>query len=245
MELNRTDFLIPTLLPDLTSSDVSIDYGSDVKGRAELPEGFKIANLVVRLLFGVLALIGNTLTIAAIAKYQFLRNNPNYLIGALASADLLGGILPILILVHYVLELDFEKWVMVCILEQFISNLSSGLNVITTMWISFDRFLYITFPLRYNSMLKSWQVFCIIAFSWIFICMQLIIFSSLGHGLSPGVACRSVTVWPHQVRFVIANGQFVIYSAITFIVYAWIGVTALKQKRAINQQVSTRYCFSF
>ena len=52
---------------------------------------FNIASLIVNLIIFFLTIVGNSLVIVSIIKFDYLKSNANYLVGYLAFSDLLVG----------------------------------------------------------------------------------------------------------------------------------------------------------
>ena len=78
---------------------------------------FMITYFAVRILWSVLALVGNTLTIVVVSKFEELHTNNNFLICSLAAADILGGLLTPLDMAYHILYKD-PSYVPTCLIEK-------------------------------------------------------------------------------------------------------------------------------
>ena len=75
-----------------------------VKAMANSPTAFLHAYIAVRIFLGILAISGNSLTLAAIWKFENLCNPTNNLIASLAVADVLGGCVSFFLLTTHLLK---------------------------------------------------------------------------------------------------------------------------------------------
>ena len=202
-----------------------------------LPQAFQTLNVAVRLIEGFLAILGNTLTIVAIAKYEFLRSNTNMLICNLAISDLVGGLSPIFLLAQYICQTDVHVWVGLCATEQFVNMSSSGLNIITIAWISLDRFIYINFPLRYSAIVRRPQIIAAIIFSWVYICSLPVTTTALGVTPNEGLVCRSQLLYVSRKLLAwFSYGVFISCTVCILFLYIQIAYVAFKQTRRIKSE---------
>ena len=222
------------------------DFG-EVNGTSQpqLHDTFQMVHVIVRLLEGLLAILGNGATVLAIMKFEYLRTTTNFIICSLAVADILGGLNPLLLLLHSQLTTNFNVWVRLCLVEQSLSLMSSGMNVITIMLISFDRCIYIQYPLRYYSLVKSSQVIVMLVASWVFLIIQVVVLFQTGLKVWPGMTCRAHAFFDGLTYTILVNGQFLFYTIIIIVLYSRIACIAYKQAIAVgNEQVGIAFIIS-
>ena len=120
---------LPTDMPRTTPShtlEVTDPSLQDVQNSTQTVDGSEAREpslvalctyLAIRLLWGGLAIIGNSLTIFVVTKFERLQTCTNYLICSLAASDLLSGIMVPLVVLH---ELYSNTWVFipVCLIQQ-------------------------------------------------------------------------------------------------------------------------------
>lgn len=121
---------------------------------------FSLGNIIAQASFIIFILIldvcGNCLVIGAILSYRRLRTTTNYFIISLAVSDLLIAALSMPFRIHHTLNsLDWNLGIKVCEFWVFIDLLCSCASITNLSLISIDRFLALTFPLNYRSIMTK------------------------------------------------------------------------------------------
>ena len=164
----------------------------------KLPTWFLVLYIFVRAIEGILALLGNSLTVAAIIKFEFLRTTSNILVCGLAMADIIGGLSPIWMVGQYALRENFATWHIFCVIDQVLALLASYLNVSIITAIAVDRCIYISYPLRYPNIVTSRVAIGSLVFIWVLCASEVVIFLLLGIGRYKGMDCRSRNLFPSK-----------------------------------------------
>lgn len=132
---------------------------------------FSLATMVSQASFVIFILIldvcGNCLVIGAILRYRRLRTITNYFIISLAVSDLLIAALSMPFRIHHTLKsLCWDLGKTICEFWVFVDLLCSCASITNLSLISIDRFLALTFPLSYRSIMTKCRAIAAIAFVW-------------------------------------------------------------------------------
>ncbi|XP_020631296.1 tyramine/octopamine receptor-like [Orbicella faveolata] len=132
---------------------------------------FGLANMISQASFVIFILIldvcGNCLVIGAILRYRRLRTITNYFIISLAVSDLLIAALSMSFRIHHTLKsLCWDLGETICEFWVFVDLLCSCASITNLSLISIDRFLALTFPLSYRSIMTKARAIAAIAFVW-------------------------------------------------------------------------------
>jgi len=115
----------------------------------------------------ILDVCGNCLVIGAILRYRRLRTITNYFIISLAVSDLLIAALSMPFRIHHTLNsLCWDLGITVCEFWIFVDLLCSCASITNLSLISIDRFLALTFPLSYRSLMTKRRGIGAIALVW-------------------------------------------------------------------------------
>lgn len=134
----------------------------------------------------ILDVFGNCLVIGAILRYRRLRTITNYFIISLAVSDLLIAALSMPFRIHHTLNsLCWDLGITICEFWVFVDLLCSCASITNLSLISVDRFLALTFPLSYRSLMTKRKGVAAIAFVW---------------GYSGLIASLSFTNWSPDAR---------------------------------------------
>ena len=132
---------------------------------------FDLVHVIAQASFVIFILIldvcGNCLVIGAILFYRRLRTITNYFIISLAVSDLLIAALSMPFRIHHTLNsLSWDLSSTVCHFWVFVDLLCSCASMANLSLISVDRYLALTFPLRYRDVITKCRGFAAIAFVW-------------------------------------------------------------------------------
>ena len=203
--------------------------------QTKLPTWFLIVNIFVRAIEGVLALLGNSLTIAAVTRFEFLRTTSNLLVCQLAVADIIGGLSPVWMVSQYALRWNFAVWHVFCVVDQTLGMLSSFLNVFIIAAIAVERCLYISYPLRYHSLVTTRVAVGTIVGLWVFCVGGIATFLLLGIGRQEGMDCRPGNVFLSPAFQVNNQVIFFILTIIIVIMYSRIAWIAYHQAKRVAE----------
>lgn len=185
----------------------------------------------------VATIVGNALVLLAVLSNAHLRSTTNYFIANLALADLLLGVtvLPL----SSILEMT-KKWLfgnIICTLWVTVDVLSCTASIYSLCVISVDRYIGVTKPLTYSSIMtkRKAKVCCLIVWgvSGLISVGQVLGFreaSDVGPYKCP------ITETQQYVMFSVL-GSFYIPSAIILFVYWKIYVAASKQSKFLRRGV--------
>ena len=116
---------------------------------------------VISGVFSILAIVGNSLIILAVFKFDDLRTTTNLLIASLAVFDCASGCIayPILVgvfSVSYKDETPSAAWYTACKVGEFFKVTVSFGNLLSILLIGIDRWMCLEFPIRYRVMMSKW-----------------------------------------------------------------------------------------
>ena len=122
---------------------------------------------VLRVPQGILTLFSNALTIIVICKYDYLRTGTNYYIVSLALSDLISGIFVVSGIMNHIYtnELWFPAF---CSVTTTVNLVIRTINLLSLFLISLDRFIFISRPLRYHTLVSARMVLISILIMWIY-----------------------------------------------------------------------------
>ena len=187
----------------------------------------------------ILATVGNLMVLAAMWIERNLRQPNRYFIGCLAVADLWIGVFfcPLQLYSH-ISEVGLTS-IHLCRFYIWINILGESASIYTLTWISYDRFLKISKPLRYNVIMTTKKSIIVIIMIWIIstACATFGMFPYLG---SPGIAITPKGCTNRNPLFytVSAFTAFFVPTVIMLVMYTRILFIANKRrKRAQNGEL--------
>ncbi len=131
----------------------------------------------LRTLQGIFAMVGNLITIIAVLKFEFLRENSACrIVAALAIADFFGGFNSLLGI--FVRQLFSSVTVLkaICYVRAYlVQMLSLYGNVYFNLLITIDRYIFITRPLRYFTIVTPQRALRAISIAWTLIFLQSVL----------------------------------------------------------------------
>ena len=193
---------------------------------------FYIFFLVFREFEALAAVIGNTITIFIVLKYEFLRTNTNYLIVSLAIAD-----------VNTIWNAIFgpltdgpwfdcnADWQIFCVLRLFMETINSAGNLYSILLISIDRFLYISYPLRYEIFVTRARVVWTLVGVWVWVVLNAMLIIPYYNIDGHTRLCATSAVVPSIIETAFYLPGFAIVSTITAAMYSRIAYIAYRRSR--------------
>ncbi|XP_015765044.1 PREDICTED: melanocyte-stimulating hormone receptor-like isoform X2 [Acropora digitifera] len=138
-----------------------------IRIRAEGKEVIYI--LVVSLLLGITAIVGNTLILIALHKNTSLHQPSKALLRNLVASDLCVGFVQ---LVHGAVGISIlQGWWQMCHLLFLVNAIASNISITISLWtitaISVDRLLALLLKLRYRQVVTIRKVYAVAMASWV------------------------------------------------------------------------------
>ncbi len=136
--------------------------------------------LVIQGLQGCVAIITNLITIIAVAKYTFLKEEPmSRFVVSLGCADLLGGLAAFIdITLDSDLQLNSTPWLVLhvlCMTKWCLHFFSLLGNIFNSLFVTVDRLIYIILPMRYVSIVTTFRASVSILFLWLVVAVHTIL----------------------------------------------------------------------
>ncbi len=146
--------------------------------------------LILRALQGFLGMLGNLVTIFAVFHFEFLwENSTSRMVAALAVADFFAGVNPFFGTVgrHFISSISVRN--SMCYVANVTRLLAGYGNVYCTLLCTIDRYIFITRPLRYISIVTLKRASWAIIVTWLLICLQIALMLGLGPGIDGEFKC--------------------------------------------------------
>ena len=208
----------------------------NVTGMTSTQAAFLYAYIAVRIFLGLLAISGNSLTLAAITKFENLRNPTNNLIASLAAADVLGGCVSFFLLTTHLLQ-GSRLWVPICTIGETINLVSNNGNILNIFWITIDRYLYIVHPFTHSKLVTERNSLIVIAVTWVWV-ISLDVISVFATAtttrLQQGYPCRFAAMLPPKIFIGLHLSQVIIVTPVIIALYLRIAYTAWTLRHTIT-----------
>lgn len=223
----------------LNSTD-SDSTASDLVLGSILPPFMETGTVVSRIVQGLLAIFLNSLTVAVIVKFEYLRTSEVIILFCLALTDIMGGLSSFLLFIYTSFELPFDVWYFICVFDRFLATLSSGLNVGFILLIALDRFIFINFPLRYYHYVNKRRTKMACLGMFLFMFFVTVMLRLVGLKIEPSTVrkCSIANILTSPgLRQLGALILFIVVTIVTIFMYARITCIARRQHQRIIEQV--------
>lgn len=192
--------------------------------------------------FTLVGFVGNGITLAAIRQSPILRTKTYALLASLTVADLLTGVTVLWTMAFQLLVYVFSEDPCLFILPVAALRFPERLPVAVTIThigvISFERYIAVVYPLRYEAWITDRSVKAMIAFGWLFPAVPFSVYFTYIGGINWHTCTIDASV--QQVALVdVCHIMLVIVVIVVF--QSCILTTALRQRAKINSEVSN--CF--
>ena len=171
--------------------------------------------LIITGLLGCMAIITNLITMIAVAKFEFLKDEPtSRFVISLASADLLAGLAAFIdITMGSNLQLGSTSWIILCKTRLGFILLSLLANVYNCLFVTIDRALYMLRPMRYVSIVTTFRASVSILCLWVFVAVQALMFVIFDYDIKLE---RNVCSIPNDVS---KTGGYILVTQYSLIVF--------------------------
>ena len=116
---------------------------------------------------GLLAILGNLLLVFLVISKQELRENINYFVLSLAAVDLLTALL-IMPLQSYHSAVEVTTEDALCVIINMLAVMAALSSVLSLLFVTVDRYLVISRPFRYVTLVTGRRVLGAILFVWLY-----------------------------------------------------------------------------
>ena len=197
-----------------------------------LPIGFLSIYFILRIIWSILSIGGNSLTIYSVAKFKSLRSSTNYLVASLAMSDFVLGLQTPAVIVHNMF-VDHHSFIQICLIEKTFTTIGIRGNYINTLWIAIDRFFYIVYPFRYPLWMTISKVLILIVLTWFYLLIETPLLMYFESVLNQGGICSLALVLSPRVYNGYIVPQLLACILGTILCYIAIAIVAYKQSMAI------------
>ncbi len=196
--------------------------------------------LILRALQGIIGMLGNLVTIFAVFHFEFLwENSTSRMVAALALADFFGGVLPFcgILARHFILSISARN--SLCYVQNVTRLLCGFGNVCCTLLCTIDRYIFITRPLRYISIVTTGRASWAIIFTWLLICLQIALMLGLGPVMDAEFKCHWAKAVGKEAFYVTLGQLLLVTFCIIVPIYVVIAYTSWKASQ--NEPHITNY----
>ncbi len=207
-----------------------------------------LADIIILSLMAIPCILGNTTVIIAIIKYDYLQSKTNLFVLALSMADLTCGLIatPVTMVMrnidsNTISNSSYPMWKVSCIAGSFFQHLSAMGDMLSIAALTLDRFLYINYPLKYETIMSR-NVATAIFMGIIIGSLGLTFLAILGSDvLEKGMFCTVFNVLEPVFVNTIWMPLFGLVTLMVIIFYARIAQIALsKEKQQMTQSSNTK-----
>ena len=197
MPPNIWNFTSPLMNLSSSNRSHSFDGNTNLSHEEILGSTLNTLYLILRGLQGFFAIAGNLLTIVAVCKYNFLweKCTARFVV-SLACADLAGGVGIFVRIARTIVTTDTSPGIQLCYVELFLNLLSGYGNIYNILFVTIDRYVYITKALRYHSIVTQCRANVAIIILWCVNILQTILQLSFALLVSVNEQCTMRSVMP-------------------------------------------------
>ena len=189
----------------------------------EMDKLLKISNYLT----AIVIMFGNSLTIASVIKFEWLRSNTNILICSLSCADFYVGVTSFIYHLSYDIGNITNQIFVITYTLLSVGYMSSVLHLAT---IAIERFVGVNYPLRYHSIISPKMI-------------KIFIFSCWAMSVTFGIFTVTIVYTLGMDNYIyidFTNNFFYLFSGVVIgIVYLTMLPSIYKQSKAIRQQASS------
>ena len=208
-------------------------------------ETLEIIDIVIQTLEAVPCVIGNTLVIVVVCKYEYLQTRTNMFVLALAMSDLIVGLIvvPSTFAVNSTYETglknsSYSVWKNACLTSRFFQHMGAMGDILSILAITAERYIFINYPFKYDGILSK-KTAVIISVATIILAICLSIMATFGSGrFEYGMTCTMFNVLSPIVTYALWMPLFGIVTVIVIVFYSKIAYLALSKNIAQPEVVN-------
>jgi hypothetical protein len=222
------------------SGNVSADWQQTRKPSTALDSRNPvILKATFMIFFTLVGFIGNGITLAAIRQTPILHTKTYALLASLTVSDLLTGVTVLWTMAYQLLVYVFSEnpcsYIILVAAFRFPERFPVAVTITHIGVISFERYIAIVHPLRYEAWITDRTIKVLIAFGWLF---PVVPFSSYFTYIT-GINWHTCAIDASVQRAALVDVCHIMFVIVVIIVfYACILATALRQRAKINSEVS-------
>ena len=128
---------------------------------------FNNYHAVVSVILVIIVIVTNLVTLVCVRKYEFLRKQRYVMVTSLSVANIIGGVNLLVILGYFRVHVGECIPTIDIFTVQSVYSFPNYINYIHMAFIGLDKFIAITFPLRYPSLMSKRAMTAVISFCWV------------------------------------------------------------------------------
>ena len=186
----------------------------------------------------VASILGNVLVITSVIKFRSLRETAHTLVVLLACFDLVIGVTGLveqcmLLLNVYKGKLDGMRTF--CLILGVIMNGMSNGDLLSVVFMAIDRFIYITYPLRYKVIVTPYKMTLIVVFIVFYSPVTSVISALMSEPIEGQIVCNL-----NQIGSEFSNYLFMVEGVVLDLVftlfYGQVAYLACRKARQVHQE---------
>ncbi len=205
---------------------------------ARTTEALVTVDIVVQAVESIACLLGNTLVIVAVFKFEFLQTKTNMFVVSLAISDLFVGSIsiPSALIIQSIDDSNLSNssyvvWKNACLARSFFQHAGGVGDTLSILAIAIERFLFINFPFKYDRILSK-KVATITAILIVLLAVSLSILAIWGSNtFQYGMECSMFNTMAPIMIQALWMPLFGIVSLIVIIFYGKIAHLALSKSK--------------
>ncbi len=192
--------------------------------------------MVFKLIWIVLSIFGNTLTVIAIAKFEYLQTVSNSHLVSLAVADLIHAVMHSCF--SFIIYFVDSLWLYFCVMKDIFGYISYDGNILSIFLISLDRFVFIHRPLRYSTLMTKRRVLVLLSLIWVYTCSLTVALNVLSVADKRETGYCDLVDSSPLLAFWVFQPTFWVSSCCIVLMYSSIAFMAYKQRKRVAHEMN-------
>ncbi len=157
------------------------------------------------------------------------------MVASLAAADMIGGLGPYVSLAGLFSSGSPSVWIPVCYVELSVNVFSAFGNMYNMLLVTVDRYVYLTWPLRYEQFFTPSNGLIAIIITWVFLTVQMLTTLIFGSSVDMNLPCGIIAARKKDSAVFAFQPIIMFIMTISLILPAYIRIGLLVRKLQKNE----------